>query len=537
MVFVTAYDYIVVGAGSAGAIVAARLAEDSARKVLLIEAGGHGRSRFLRWPGMNAIVHQVPQLKKRFDWGYKTTPQPNANNRQIVYTRGRVLGGSSSVNGMLYIRGHRNNYDQWAAAGCAGWDFRSLLPHFNRFESHGEPVANAFGTDGPIGIERKRDVQDISRAFIESASQVLGVPKKDDINLGDNEGAAVVHNNIRKGIRQSTAECFLRNAPENLTIKTDAQVLRVVLQGDRCVGVELNERGQSHVVQADREVVLSAGAVGSPQLLMLSGIGPEAHLQEHSIDVNVSSPGVGQNFHDHPFVPLVFRGGGNLHRGSAFHILSGIMSAVGNPETWFNQTFFDAVAFHKTDPARPDTDIQFHALPWSYPAPNQDEGVKPRLDTNPCISVMCTLVQPDSRGTLRLASNDPRVAPLIDPAFLVEPSDHARLLGSIKALREIAKSGPLADLVDQEIEPGAEHASDEAIADVVADRVMTTYHPVGSCKMGVDKMSVVDPELRVIGVRGLRVADASIMPTITSGNTNAPSMMIGEKCASLMAQS
>lgn len=528
------YEYVVVGAGSAGCIVATRLAERGSR-VLLLEAGQTDRTRFCMVPGMIAVVHTVPQVKKRFDWGYYTVPQEHAEGRRIPTTRGRVLGGSSSINGMLFVRGNRANFDSWATEGCTGWSYSDVLPAFKRLEDW-EGGGNALrGSGGPVAVTQQRDITKASEAFRQIASEAWRIPIVDDYNAESQEGTFLFQQSAKKGLRYSTSQAFLENRKNpNLTVRTDALVARVVVEKGRATGVELVSNGAKQVVRATREVILSAGVVGSPQILMLSGIGPAAHLREHGIGV-VSDLPVGDNFHDHLFMPMTFLAPSAYHRGTPGHFMSGVAAEAIKGNTWFGRTVFETGAFLRSKHATNGVpDLQIHTLPWSYPSPNQDQPVRHTVDTRPALTVMPTLIYPKSRGTVRLASADPTSAPLIDPKYLADPADTQFLLDGMKLVRELMRSQAMAKVVTGELHPGYSAPDDAGLARELPNRIHSVYHPVGSCRMGVDERAVVDPLLRVRGVERLRVADASIMPTITGGNTNAPSMMIGERCADLM---
>ncbi|MEM7435687.1 MAG: GMC family oxidoreductase N-terminal domain-containing protein [Myxococcota bacterium] len=533
------YDYIVIGAGSAGAIVAARLAEGPDIRVLLVEAGGSDRTTFVRKPGMISLVQQIKPLKKKFDWGFTTVPQTHLNGRRIPYTRGKVLGGSSSVNGMLYLRGNPANYDGWAARGCTGWSFEDVLPSYKKLEHHEDGETAHHGGSGPIHVTRHPEDQlsPVSKAFMTAASAVCGIPVLDDFNAENQHCASTYHMSAHAGVRSSTAEGYVQPNLDkpNFDVAIRAHARRILIEGGRAVGLEYEQAGQVVSARASREVILSGGAIGSPQLLMVSGIGPAAHLRAHGLDVHVDLPGVGQNLHDHLFVPLVFRAATSLHRGTARHFFAGMIKEylVGN--SWFGRTVFEAGAFIKTSDDQPIPNLQVHTLPWGYPDPNQDGPERPNVDTGNCLCVMPTLIYPKSRGELLLNSNDPSAAPHIDPHFLEDPADLQVFLDGIRKCREICRHSAMADHLHEELTPGAARETDAELADEIRLRATTVYHPVGTCKMGVDEMAVVDPELRVRGVAGLRVADASIMPAVTGGNTNAPSMMIGEHAAALIA--
>ncbi|MFJ2738259.1 GMC family oxidoreductase [Streptomyces sp. NPDC087440] len=533
-------DYIVVGAGSAGCIVARRLA-DTGASVLLVEAGAARleRSRLIRVPGMISVMHSVPQVKKRFDWGYYTVPQEHAAGRRIPVTRGKLLGGSSAINGMLFVRGHRRNYDDWAAAGCTGWGYEDVLPAYRRMEDWEGGASDVRGAGGPVAVTRQSGLTPASHAMVDALGESLGTPRNDDYNGREQTGVGVVQMSARKGVRFSASHAYLGvDRPPGLRIRSAATVTRVVLEGGRAVGVEVAEGGRRQVLRAGREVVLSAGVVGSAQLLLLSGVGPAEQLRSHGIDVVADLP-VGQNLHDHLFVPMTFLAPSARHRGTAGHFFAGMLAETLRGGSWLGRTVFEAMAFVRTEGAgtpADQPDLQVHALPWSYPSPNQDAPVRHAVDARPALTVMPTLIYPKSRGELRLASADPTAAPLIDPGYLSDGDDARFLVAGMKLVREVMAHKRLVEVVTGELHPGPALADEAALARELPQRVHSVYHPVGTCRMGgaEDRAAVVDPELRVRGVEGLRVADASVMPTITGGNTNAPAMLIGERCAELM---
>ena len=526
-------DYIVVGAGSAGCIVANRLAESGAQ-VVLVEAGKGDRSPLVRKPGMITVMHSVPQIKKRFDWNYYTVPQENAIRRQIPTMRGRLLGGSSSVNGMIFVRGNRANYDGWAADGCTGWSYDDVLPSFRRMEDWESGASEVRGTGGPVAVTTQRNLAPPSAALNEAISDVFNVANGVDYNGASQTGVAPLQMSARGGERFNTSTAYLRNRPTpNLRTETAATVSRVIVEGGKATGVEVPGKSGRRVIRARQEVVLSAGVIGSPQLLMLSGVGPAGHLGELGIDVHADLP-VGKNLHDHLFVPMTFLAPEAGNRGTARYFARGMLAETIRGGTWVARTAFDSVGFVPTGQSGDYPDMQIHTMPWAYPSPNQDKPVRHEVDTRPAMTIMPTLIHPKSRGELRLSSADPTAHPLIDPAYLSDPDDTRFLLDGIKMTREVMRNKYVADFVTEELHPGPDTYDEAELARQLPNRVHSVYHPVGTCRMGADERAVVDPQLRVRGIDGLRVADASIMPSITGGNTNAPAMMIGERCAELM---
>ncbi|MEW2353363.1 GMC family oxidoreductase N-terminal domain-containing protein [Spirillospora sp. NPDC029432] len=526
-------DYVVVGAGSAGCVLAKRLAESGA-SVVLVEAGGSDRTPLVRKPGLIAVFHNVPQLKKRLDWGFYTAPQANALERRIPQTRGRVLGGSGSINGMLFVRGNRRNYDDWAAEGCDGWGYDDVLPSFKRMENWEDGPSDLRGSGGPIQVTRAKDLTPAGEAFLEALSATADVKRIDDYNGETQEGAAVFQQSVHGGLRYSSSVGYLDgHGLPNLTIAKGATVARVVIENGRATGVETLTRNGRATIRATREVILSAGAFGSPQLLMLSGVGPAAHLRDLGIAVHADLP-VGDNLHDHLFVPMTFPMPAARHRGTAPYFASGVLKETVRGGTWVARSVFEGVGFVRSPQAGDIPDLQMHALPWSYPFPNQDAPVRHAVDKRPALTIMPTLIYPKSRGTLRLASADPAAAPLIDPAYLSDPADSRLLLDGMELVREVMSSKIMGPGPITELSPGPAFPDRAALARELPNRATTVYHPVGTCRMGADERAVVDPELRVRGIEGLRVADASIMPSIVGGNTAAPSMMIGEHAATFI---
>ncbi|MVU76081.1 FAD-dependent oxidoreductase [Nocardia sp. ET3-3] len=528
-----ATDYIIIGSGSAGAIIARRLA-DSGATVTLFEAGRRDNTRLVRKPGMIGPMHSVPQLKKKIDWGHYTVEQKHALGRTIPQTHGKVVGGSSSVNGMVFVRGNRRNFDDWAAAGNTGWSYQDVLPSFKKFESFEDGASEFRGGTGPIKVIRARDLTAASESFMRALTETTDLPINPDYNGAEQEGVSILQQNNTDGLRSSTSVGYLDDRPKNLTVLANTQVLRVLVEGGRAIGVEYRTDGGAEVLHAEREIIVSAGTFGSPQLLMLSGIGPADHLRAFGIDVVADLP-VGDNLHDHLFVPMTFAMPTAVRRSSpGYFARAFVRESLRNNSTWLARSVFEAVAFLRTPYATGIPDLQLHVLPWGYPGPNQDAPIRHVPDPRRSLTILVTMIYPQSRGTLRLASADPTAAPAIDPNYLAEQQDLNTLAYGMELTREVMSAKSISSAVDTEISPGPRYPDRAALAGEIPNRATTVYHPVGTCRMGIDDRAVVDPVLRVRGVENLRVADASIMPNIVGGNTNATSMMIGEHAAALI---
>jgi choline dehydrogenase-like flavoprotein len=438
---------------------------------------------------------------------------------------------------MLYIRGHRKNYDDWAAAGCTGWSYADVLPYFKKSECHEDGESEFHGGGGRLQVTRQKGCSPVSDAFVDAIVASCGVPKLDDFNGARQEGASTFQMTCRDRMRSSTAVAFLHPALDrpNLSLEFPVTVSRLVIDRGRVVGVEYLKDGQKHTVRADREVIVSAGVINSPQILLLSGIGPADELRKAGVDVACDLPGVGKNLHDHLMVPMRFLATKDTgHKSTATHFLKGMLDEYLFGRGWFGKTFLEGGAFVKSDPSQPIPDVQFHSIPWAYPEPNDDGPAEPTISKEHSFTILPGLIYPKSRGDMTLRSTDPTAAPAIDPHYFEDDADVRTLLRAMEISREIASTRPLASFLRGEATPGAKVVDEADLRAAIRLYAKTIYHPVGTCRMGVDRLAVVDPELRVHGLEGLRVADASIMPSITGGNTNAPSIMIGEKAADLV---
>ena len=519
----SSFDVVVVGAGSAGCALAGRLSEDPSLSVLLLEAGGSDDVLEVQVP---AALYKT--FRTRRDWNYATEPQPAAAGRSLFWPRGKLLGGSSSINAMIYIRGAAADYDAWAArTGDPSWSYEQVLPLFRRMEDNGRGADDFHGVGGPLRVEDPRSPHPWSRAVVESAV-AAGYPRNPDFNGARQEGAGLYQLTQKRGRRWSTADAYLRPALHrpNLTVRTGAQVTRVLLDGSRATGVEYLSGGQQHTVHAE-EVLLSGGAINSPQLLMLSGIGPADHLRDVGVEVAHDLPGVGGGLQDHPLVPTIWhvREGRSLFRGES---PAGYAQWFARRRGPLTSNLAEAGLYTRSSPELAEPDLQFHFLPVKY---WQQARVDPDVDA---FTACAVLVDVHSRGSVRLRSADPTWAPAIDAGYLTDDRDLEALVTGVQKAREIASVGPLAGVLAEEWSPGGTVSSREGLRDAVRQTLESLYHPVSSARMGTDDQSVVDPELRVHGIDGLRVVDASVMPTLVRGNTNAPTIMIAERGADLV---
>ncbi len=527
------YDYIVVGAGSAGAVLAGRLSEDPAVRVLLLEAGPPDRSIWIHLP----IGYGKTMWSPRYNWCYYTDPDANMNGRRIYWPRGKTLGGSSSINGLIYIRGQRQDYDHWAALGNTGWSYDELLPYFVRAERNQRGSIPYHGDQGPLAVSDIKGRHDLIESFIAGAGE-LGVPRTDDFNGREQEGAGYYQLNTWKGWRWSTAKAYLKPARHrtNLRIETEAQATGIEFEGRRAVGVRYRRGGQTHLARCRAEVLLSAGAIQSPQLLQLSGVGPAPLLSEHGIAVVHDSPGVGENLQDHLQIRLLYESTRpttnddlNSWLGQARLAMRWLFDRSGPLAVGINQggCFMRALPDEAATP-----DIQFHVATLSA-----DMAGGKVHDYSGFTMSVCQL-RPESRGFIRIRTADPIQPPQMQPNYLSTDLDCRTTVAAMKAARAIATSRAMKPLVKQERKPGPGLVDDDDLLEYCRDNGATIFHPSGTCKMGVatDPLAVLDERLRVRGVDRLRVIDCSSMPTLVSGNTNAPVIAMAEKAVDMIRE-
>ncbi|WP_296256883.1 MULTISPECIES: GMC family oxidoreductase [unclassified Pseudomonas] len=523
----TDYDYIIVGAGSSGCVLANRLSADPAVRVCLIEAGSHDKSLRIQTPAGTITLYK----SKKYSWNFFSAPQHNLNGRSLHTPRGKALGGSSSMNSMIYIRGHASDYDRWAQAGCPGWDWNSVLPYFKKSENNrlGQD-RRLHGTNGELNVEAARDPNPVSKLFVKAAERV-GIRTNDDFNGERLEGCGIYNLTQKDARRLSSYRAFVAPVLDrpNLTVITDCQVQSLILEQRVAKGVRVVADGQTMALNAQREVILSAGSLGSPSLLLASGIGPEQELKHAGIQVEHNLPGVGKNLQDHLDGLITIRSKSPLTLGFSLGSLSSIVLSplryLFGKKGWLTTNYVEAGGFARTPLADALPDVQFHFVP-GY------RSHRGRLfEWGHGYAVHTCVLRPKSIGEIRLAHDG---KPVIDFNFLSDPQDAKVLVEGLKLARRILADQPFDGIRGKEMLPGAEVQTDEQLMTYVREYAATVFHPVGTCKMGVDAMSVVGPDLRVHGIQGLRVVDASIMPTLISGNTNAPCIMIGEKAADMI---
>lgn len=517
------YDHVIVGAGSAGCVLASRLSADPNRRVLLLEAGGEVRHQEIGIPAAFSKLFHTD-----VDWDYRIVPQPGLDDRELYWPRGRVIGGTSSINAMMWVRGVPADYDAWEAAGNRGWGYDSVLPYFRRAENAVRRDAVHAGVGGPISIEEQRDPNPGTHLFV-AACQRAGIPRNHNANAGSNLGVDYTQVTERRGRRVSSADAYLTPARKrpNLTVETGAHVTRVVIDGDRVTGVSYVTGGELRTARVRREVVLCGGAVNTPQILMLSGIGPSDHLRDVGIEPVIDLPGVGANLSDHLASGLIMgtsRTDTLVAAERPVQLLKYLIARRG----LLTSNVGEAHAFLQSDPSLPGPDIELIFAP----VPFLDHGATEPEGHGYTIGVV--LLQPESRGTIRLASTDPFDAPLIDPAYLSAGSDLDTMLWGIERAEDVFATEPLAGVITDPIRPETLPKSRDERAAAIRAWSETLYHPVGTAAMGVGDDAVVDPELRVRGVTGLRVADVSVMPTLHRGHTHAPAVMIGEKASEML---
>lgn len=541
-----AADYVIVGAGSAGCVLANRLSEDGRTRVLLLEAGGddrplHNPSQFLSNMMIHIPVGYAQTLKDpKVNWLYETEPDPGTGERRHVWPRGKVLGGSSSINGLLYIRGQRADYDHWRQLGCEGWSWADVEPYFRKSEDQERGACEIHAVGGPLHVSDPTTSHPVSDAVIEACA-ALGLPRGDP-NGPDQESVAWYQLTIKNGRRQSAAVAYLHPAMKrpNLEVVTHALASRILVAGGRAVGVEFMRGGVRHIARAGAELILAGGAINSPQLLQLSGIGPASHLKGFGIDVVSDLPGVGENLQDHYVMAETYRlkpgtvSINELTRG--FRFVGEAFKYAFQRRGLLTLSAAHIAAFCKSRPDLAGPDIQFHILPATSNAEKMITEQKMELDRAPGLTIAPCQLRPESRGHIRIQAADPAVHPAITANYLADPLDQEVAVAALKWGRRIAAQAPLQRYVAHELLPGEAVQSDAELLDYARLNGSTIYHPVGTCAMGEGRGAVVDSRLRVHGIDGLRVVDASVMPRLVSGNTNAPTIMIAEKASDLIRE-
>lgn len=525
------YDYVIVGGGSAGCVLAARLSEDSSARVLLLEAGGRDRHPLIHMPVGFAKMTGGPHT-----WGFNTVPQRHAENREIPYAQARVIGGGSSINAEIFTRGHPSDYDRWATEeGCDGWAFRDIQQYFLRSEGNSILSGEWHGTDGPLGVSNVPDPHPTTRAFVQSC-QELGIPYNPDFNGQTQAGTGVYQTTTKNNRRCSAAVGYLKpvESRPNLTVRTDCTVKRITFEGTRAISVEVFVGGGVERIHADNEVILTAGAIGSPKMMMLSGVGPAAHLKEHGVNVVHDLPGVGENLNDHFGIDIVAEL--NPASKSLDQYKKMLPAAVAGIQYYLfksgpiTSNVVEGGAFWFADQTAEVPDLQFHFLAGA----GAEEGVPGVAPGAQGITLNSYTLRPRSRGTVRLRSGNPEDAPLVDPKYLADPYDLRTSAEGVRISREIFRQPSLQKHINRIVLPDESVETEDDLKAYARKYGRTSYHPTATCKMGVDDMAVVDPKLRVHGLDGLRICDSSAMPSLIGSNTNAPTIMMAEKAADMI---